>query len=260
MKPVDFDYARPSELEEALALLAEPNARVLAGGQSLGPMLNLRLAQPAMLVDITAIDMLQEARQENGALFLGACVTHTSIEDGTVPDVTNGALASVAGGIAYRAVRNRGTVGGSLAHADPAADWLTCLSALGAEAVIMGAAGERRVPVAAFMRGAFETVLQAGEILCGVSVPALTESAKWGYYKFCRKAGDFAEAIGAVLQDRGITRTVLGATNGPPVLIEGEYDDDAVREAIPDDLDAYDRQVHFVVAKRAAMIAGVRAA
>lgn len=260
MKPVDFDYARPKSLEEALALLAAPNARILAGGQSLGPMLNLRLAQPALLVDITAIEMLREARRENDALFLGACVTHTSIEDGTVPDVTDGALASVAGGIAYRAVRNRGTVGGSLAHADPAADWLTCLSALGADAVIAGSAGERRLPVAQFMDGAFETVLQAGEILRGVSVPSLSGAAKWGYYKFCRKAGDFAEAIGAVLQDRGVTRTVLGATNGSPILIEGAYDDDAVQEALPDDMDAYDRQVHFVAAKRAAMIAGVRAA
>lgn len=262
MKPVDFDYERPSRLEDAVALLSGSNARVLAGGQSLGPMLNLRLARPSLLVDIAAIEALQTAEQDGGALTLGACVTHAAIEDGSVPDVTNGALASVAGGIAYRAVRNRGTMGGSLAHADPAADWLTCLSALGADAVIAGPPGERRVPVSDFMVGAFETALQAGELLCAVSVPALSASAKWGYYKFCRKAGDFAEAIGAVLQDRGVTRTVLGATNGPPIVIEGDYDDDAVRASIDahGDMDAYDRQVHFVAAKRAAMIAGVRAA
>ncbi len=264
MKPVDFDYQRPSRLEEAVALLSDPGARVLAGGQSLGPMLNLRLAQPALLVDITAIPELQNAAQENGALILGACVTHAAIEDGSIPELTNGVLASVAGGIAYRAVRNRGTVGGSLAHADPAADWVTCLSALGAEVVIAGGAGERRVPVAGFLRGAFETALQAGEILRAVSVPALSASAKWGFYKFCRKAGDFAEAIGAVLHDpdRGVARTVLGATNARPIVVEGDYDDGPIRAAIEsqDDMDAYDRQVHFVAAKRAAMIAGVRAA
>ncbi len=262
MKPAEFDYERPSRLEDAVALLSGPNARVLAGGQSLGPMLNLRLAQPSLLVDIAAIEELRTAEKDGAALTLGACVTLAEIEDGSVPDVTNGALASVAGGIAYRAVRNRGTMGGSLAHADPAADWLTCLSALGAEAVIADGSGERRVLVSTFMLGAFETALQAGELLSAVSVPALSESAKWGYYKFCRKAGDFAEAIGAVLHDHGATRTVLGATSGPPIVIDGDYDDDAVRAAIDEagDMDAYDRQVHFVAAKRAAMIAGVRAA
>lgn len=262
MKPVDFAYERPDRLEDALSLLAEPGARVLAGGQSLGPMLNLRLAQPALLVDITAINELREAAQEGGALRLGACVTHTRIEDGAVPDVTNGALASVAGGIAYRAVRNRGTIGGSLAHADPAADWLACLSALGAEAVAAGRDGERRIPVAALMQGAFETALRTGEIVRAMSVPALSGAAKWGFYKFCRKAGDFAEAIGAVLQDGAVARTVLGATNGSPIVIDGSYSDDAVHAAIDaqEGLDAYDRQVHFVAAKRAAMIAGVRPA
>lgn len=260
MKPAAFDYERPDRLDDALGLLAAEGARVLAGGQSLGPMLNLRLAQPALLVDITRIAELRAAERVNGSLVLGACVTHAAIEDGQVPDATNGALASVAGGIAYRAVRNRGTVGGSLAHADPAADWVTCLSALGAEAVIAGADGERRVPVAGFVSGAFETALRPGELLRGVSVPALSAGAKWGYYKFCRKAGDFAEAIGAVLSDGDATRTVLGATSGAPIVIEGAYSDEAVRAALPAEMDAYDRQVHFVAAKRAAMIAGVRAA
>ena len=262
MKPVDFAYERPVALEDALTLLAQPGARVLAGGQSLGPMLNLRLAQPALLVDITAIDALQVAWRENGALIFGACVTHTEIEDGDLPDVTNGVMAAVARDIAYRAVRNRGTIGGSLAHADPAADWLTCLSALGADVIVAGVAGERRIPVASFVGGAFETTLQPGEMLRAVSVPALSANAQWGFYKFCRKEGDFAEAIGAVLQDGETARTVLGATNGAPLVVDGPYSDDAVRAAIDaqPDMDAYDRQVHFIAAKRAAMIAGVRAA
>ena len=99
-------------------------------------------------------------------------------------------------------------------------------------------------------------------MLRAVSVPALSANAQWGFYKFCRKEGDFAEAIGAVLQDCETARTVLGATNGAPLVVDGPYSDDAVRAAIDaqPDMDAYDRQVHFIAAKRAAMIAGVRAA
>lgn len=264
MKPVDFDYERPSRLEDAVALLSTPGSRVLAGGQSLGPMLNLRLSQPTLLVDVTAIPELKEAGERYGAIFLGACVTHAAIEDKSVPDHWNGVLGQIACGIAYRAVRNKGTIGGSLAHADPAADWLTTLSALGAEVKIIGVSVEKWVPVNEFMRGAFETILGAGELLVGVNIPALTNAAKWGYYKFCRKSGDFAEAMAAVVHDPETyaARTVLGATNGAPIVIDGDYDDDAVRAAIDEagDMDAYDRQVHFVAAKRAAMIARVRAA
>ena len=114
---------------------------MLAGGQTLGPMLNLRLAQPALLVDITRIPELAAVHEDGDAVTIGATVTHAAIEDGRVPDPTGGFLARVARGIAYRAVRTRGTIGGSLAHADPAADWLSCLTALGAEVVIAGAGG-----------------------------------------------------------------------------------------------------------------------
>src|SRR5262249_55040947 len=111
VKPVDFDYARPRRLADAVALLAESGDRgkVLAGGQSLGPMLNMRLVQPELVVDITALDELKRAEKIGDHLVLGACVTHADIEDGRVSDVTNGAMRSVAAGIAYRAVRNRGT-------------------------------------------------------------------------------------------------------------------------------------------------------
>ena len=145
MKPVAFDYARPAGLGEAIGLLAsQPDAKVLAGGQTLGPMLNLRLAQPALLVDITRIAELAAVREHADAITLGATVTHAAIEDGRVADPTGGFLARVARGIAYRAVRTRGTIGGSLAHADPAADWLACLTALGAEVVLRGPARRAR--------------------------------------------------------------------------------------------------------------------
>src|SRR6478672_1924478 len=142
MKPVAFDYARPTSVAEAVRMLAgTPGAKVLAGGQTLGPMLNLRLAQPALLVDVTRIPELAAVSENADAVTIGATVTHAAIEDGRVPDPTGGFLARVARGIAYRAVRTRGTIGGSLAHADPAADWLSCLSVLGAHVVIAGAAG-----------------------------------------------------------------------------------------------------------------------
>ncbi len=160
MKPVAFDYARPASVAEAVRMLAaSPDAKVLAGGQTLGPMLNLRLAQPALLVDITRIPELAAVSEDADAVTIGATVTHAAIEDGRVPDPTGGFLAHVARGIAYRAVRTRGTIGGSLAHADPAADWLSCLTALGAQVVIAGAAGTRRVNLAGFVRGAMETEL-----------------------------------------------------------------------------------------------------
>ena len=125
MKPVAFDYARPARIDEAVALLAaNPDAKILAGGQTLGPMLNLRLAQPALLVDITRIAELAAVHEDADAITIGATVTHAAIEDGRVPIRRGGFLSRVARGIAYRAVRSRGTIGGSLAHADPAADWL----------------------------------------------------------------------------------------------------------------------------------------
>ena len=186
MKPTRFDYERPARLEDALALLADGDglAKVLAGGQSLGPMLNLRLVQPGLLVDVTRIPELTRVDEDGDGLVLGACVTHAAIEDGRVPDVTGGALAEVAGGIAYRAVRNRGTIGGSLAHADPASDWTSCLAAIGAEVIVCGAAGRRTVAVADFMVGVFETVLASAEIVEAVRVPRLSPDSRFGFYKF----------------------------------------------------------------------------
>src|SRR5262245_15797642 len=159
MKPAAFDYVRPATVSEALRVLREvPGARVLAGGQTLGPMLNLRLAQPAVLVDITRIPQLAAVTEDTDAVSVGATVTHAAVEDGRIPDPTGGFLARVARGIAYRAVRTRGTIGGSLAHADPSGDWLACLTALGAEAVIANGT-TFRVPLSSFMRRAMETQL-----------------------------------------------------------------------------------------------------
>ncbi len=150
MKPAPFDYMRPRDVMEAVRLLgASPGAKVLAGGQTLGPMLNLRLAQPALLVDITRIPELATVEEDAQSVTIGAAVTHAAIEDGRVPDPTGGFLVRIARGIGYRAVRTRGTIGGSLAHADPAADWLSALTALGADVVIAGPSANRRLAVSA---------------------------------------------------------------------------------------------------------------
>jgi carbon-monoxide dehydrogenase medium subunit len=274
MKPVAFDYARPATLEDAFALLGREgiSVKVLAGGQSLGPMLNLRLVQPDLLVDVTGIPELTRVEEDAESVTLGACVTHAAIEDGRVPDGTHGALPAVARGIAYRAVRTRGTIGGSLAHADPSADWMSCLSALGAEAVIAGPGGRRWVPVADFMIGVFETALKPGELLEALRIPKLRPGAGWGYYKVCRKTGEFAHAIGAVLLDRerALCRAVVGATEAPPIvfgeaaaLFGGDtsgpllrrFDATAAGKMLADRGfrgDAVARQIHLAALRRAA--------
>ena len=227
MKPVDFDYARPTTLAAAIDLLVrgDGNARAVAGSQSLGPMLNLRLAQPDLLVDVTAIPELLGTREEAEGIVIGAGVTHARLEDGGAGGSTQAVLAAVAGGIAYRAVRNRGTIGGSLAHADPAADWVVCMTALGADLVLAGGAGRRTVGAAAFVLGPFETALAPDELLVEVRVPRLSAGVRWGYYKVCRKPGEFAQASAAVLVDatRGIGRCVIGATAGRPIVIDDPH-------------------------------------
>ncbi len=223
MKPAPFAWERPDSLPALLARLTEApgSVKLIAGGQSLGPMLNLRLVEPDLILDMTGVPELREARVEGNTLVLGACVTHADIEDGRVPDLTSGALRRVAAAIAYRPVRNRGTIGGSLVHADPAADWVSALTALGAEVEIAGRNGSRTLPVELFVTGALTVALGADEILVAVRIPALPPGAAWGYVKHCAKIGEFAHAIGAVRLEPGAGRgrAVIGAVEGPPVLI-----------------------------------------
>jgi len=230
MKPVAFDYVQPESLGAAVRVLAEkPDAKLIAGGQTLGPMLNLRLVQPALLVDITRIPELTRIEDGADSLLLGACITHAAIEDRRIPDCTGGLLGEVARGIAYRAVRTRGTIGGSLAHADPAADWVTCLILLRAEVLVSGPAGQRRELVSAFVRGALTTSLAPGEIIDGIRIPKAARQ-RCGYAKLARKTGEFAEAIGAVAIDheRRTVRIVAGAGPGRPIVIDKQGIDPAI--------------------------------
>ena len=269
MKPVAFGYLAAGNTTDASALLARAGegTKLIAGGQSLGPMLNLRLARPGTLVDISRVAGMREVKDEGDAIVYGAAITHAEIEDGIVPDATPGWLAAVARHIAYRAVRNRGTIGGSLAHADPAADWVNVLTTLGAEVVLGGGDASRTVALPAFFTGPFATLLAPHEVIVGVRVRKRASSARWGYWKFCRKVGDFAKASAAVLIDaeRNETRVLLGAIERPPVLltdpmalVAGRRDlADAVRQAAPH-LAEESRVLHAAALRRAIAIATSR--
>lgn len=265
MKAASFDYVRPTSTSEAIALLGEGVGmnKPVAGGQSLGPMMNLRLAQPEMLVDLRAIAGLDGWVDEPDAIVLGACTTHAAIEDGRVSDPTRGLMPYVARNIAYRAVRNRGTIGGSLAHADPAADWINVMALLDAQCLVTGPDGSRVVGNAGWMSGAFTTALAEDEILTGVRIAKLSVSARWSYYKFNRKPGEFAEAIAAFLVDpvRGICRAVIGAIEATPFviadaspLVDGWNEPFALAQLQAAGLapDTYEYRIHAVALERAA--------
>ena len=272
MKAAPFAYERPSSLDATIALLAETNgaAKIMAGGQSLGPMLNLRLVQPDLIIDITGLSELKQAGRDGDELVIGACVTHGDIEDGRIPDVTEKAMQQVASGIAYRAVRNRGTIGGSLSHADPAADWVSALPALGAKVRLRSSAGHRDVAVEDFMTGALESALQMNELVEAVRVPMMRPSARWGYVKACRKPGEFAHAIAAVLIDpeTATGRVVIGAIEAPPIVLRdasslfgGTITGNFKQEFVPSAADALlieagvadatDRHIHVAILRRA---------
>ena len=223
MKAAPLTYHRAESIAHAIDLARryDGTAKLLAGGQSLVPMMNLRMTLAEHVIDISAIGALREACPAGDRLFIGAGVTHAMIEDGRIDDPARGYLRHVAAGIAYRAVRNRGTLGGSLAHADPAADWPTALRALDAIAVIEGREGERQVPLAEFQRGLMETALGAGDVLKGVLVPRLSPRARWAYQKFTRKVGEFPHSIAAVVIDPalGIANVVVGAIGSKPLRL-----------------------------------------
>jgi carbon-monoxide dehydrogenase medium subunit len=223
MKAAPFAYERPANMNAALALMTEAKGvtKIVAGGQSLGPMLNLRLVQPDLIIDIAGLAELRQAERRGDELVIGACITHGDIEDGRIPDVTRGAMQRVAAAIAYRAVRNRGTVGGSLSHADPAADWVSALPTLGAKIRLRSLAGTRDLAIEDFITGALESALLPGEIVEAVRIPLMRPSARWGYVKACRKPGEFAHAIAAVLIDPELAsaRVAIGAVETAPIVL-----------------------------------------
>jgi CO/xanthine dehydrogenase FAD-binding subunit len=283
VKAPAFDYARPKDLAEALKLLAE-GGRPAAGTQSLGPMLNLRLAHPPLLVDIRFIEELKMASEEIESVTLGACITHAEIEDRRVPDPTGGLMASVAASIAYRAVRNRGTIGGSLCHNDPASEMPLVANLVGATLIARSASGERAIAADKFFKGNFETALHPNELLVEIRVPIPPKGHGWSFQEVSQRKGDFAlVAAGAVLAlDGGVCRHVrlgfrnVGATTfrlpAVEARIEGQPPGAALFAAAaeaamtavdpPSDLhadEAYRRDLVKVLAERVLATAAVRA-
>ncbi|MEM6887028.1 MAG: FAD binding domain-containing protein [Pseudomonadota bacterium] len=225
MKPVDFKHDNAGEIKAAAESIAtsDGDVKFISGGQSLGPMLNLRLARPTGVIGVTKIPQLKEVTQKRDFIQFGAAICHADFEDGKLPEPIPGMMRKVASGIAYRAVRNRGTIGGSLCHADPAADWMTAITALDAMLVAFSrSSGERIIPITKFMHGAYRTELRQDEILTAIKVPVYSSNAVWGYYKICRKVGEFADAIASWVADpkKQYSRVVFGSTSGAPFVSE----------------------------------------
>jgi carbon-monoxide dehydrogenase medium subunit len=273
MKAAAFEHVDAADVQDALRLLASAagRAKLMAGGQSLGPMLNLRLSRPQSVVDLSKLAVLTSVQVQGQDLLLGARLTHAAIEDGRHPALAAHPMRQVAAGIAYRAIRNKGTLGGSLAHADPAADWVVALVAMGAAVCLQSPRGERERPLEGFMQAAYTTELADDELITAVRVPAMTDG-RWGYYKFCRKPGEFADASAAVCRvgPGAPWRLVLGALDGPPLLLSDFAQElgepgaasltlsrlrNAVAAALPE-RDPIDHQLHAVCLARALAQAG----
>jgi carbon-monoxide dehydrogenase medium subunit len=215
--PAEFDYAAPSSLAEALQLLADhaDDAKLLAGGHSLIPLMKLRLAQPGYLIDLSRVAELRGISQQGARLRIGAMTTHAEVASSSVVAQAAPGLAQAAQEIGDRQVRARGTIGGSLAHSDPAADLPAVMLALDAEIVARSGSGERTIPAEAFFVGLLETALRPDEILTAVTVAVTPRSA---YAKFPNPASHYAVAgVCAAVQGNGaVTAARIGVTGAAP--------------------------------------------
>jgi aerobic carbon-monoxide dehydrogenase medium subunit len=201
MKPARFRYHAPKTIEEAVDTLAEvagEDGRVLAGGQSLVPIMAFRLARPAHLVDINGVEGLRRLSVEGERLCIGACVRHAAFHTPVVDGPLGRLLATVVRHIAHYPIRTRGTFCGSIAHADPSAEWCLVATALGAEMVARRAASTRTIPAQDFFRGIMTTALEEDELLIEVRLPILPADTRFGFYEFNRRAGDFALGMALV--------------------------------------------------------------
>ncbi|MDB5513951.1 MAG: molybdopterin dehydrogenase [Tardiphaga sp.] len=268
MKSAAFEYSRPGTVAEAVALLAgaEGAAMPIGGGQSLLILMGLRLTMIDTLVDVSRLPDLREVRDDGGHVFIGASTTHAMIEDGKIPDPSSGLMSRVAGKIAYRAIRNLGTIGGSMALADPSADWPACLMALDAEVSIVGSDGPRWEKAETFVRGAYETSLAPAEIVVGFRI-ARRKPMRWGTAKVSRKSGAFADSMAVFVETSGEARVALTGTTSHARILprvsqyaqdHGIVDPGDLRAVILDDLteivpdaDAYQRRCHIATVSRA---------
>jgi CO/xanthine dehydrogenase FAD-binding subunit len=201
MKPASFDYVAARSIDEAVATLVRGGgeAKLLAGGQSLVPMLNFRLVQPAILVDINRVPGLAYVAKASGGLRIGALTRHRMVETSPVIAERFPVLAAAMTHVAHLAIRNRGTIGGSLAHADPAAEWPMLALLLDARIATVSPSGARIVAAKDFFLGPLTTALDAAEIVTEVELPAIAPGMGWGFEELARRQGDFAIAAVCVL-------------------------------------------------------------
>lgn len=241
MKPAPLDYASPATLGEAVALLGDPDrdAVVLAGGQSLVPMLNLRLARPDLLVDLGRVEGLDHIRDDDGWIAMGAMVTKRAVERSALVRERQPLWHAATLEIGHPQIRNRGTVGGSMAQADPAAEYPAVAVALDAELRAVGPSGERAIPAAEFFLGYLTTALRPDEVLTEVRVPVLPPGRGWAFLEICRRHGDFAMAGTAVTVDldsggrcTGARIALFGVGPAPSRAHEAE---ESVEGGSPDD-------------------------
>ncbi|HEV8613764.1 MAG TPA: xanthine dehydrogenase family protein subunit M [Gemmatimonadales bacterium] len=221
MKPPNFEYHRPSSLDEALALLAEhEEAKPLAGGQSLIPAMNFRLAAPAALVDLNGVAELDGIALHGGSsgdtgLHIGAMTRHSRVERSAEVAERAPLLAETMPFIAHPQIRNRGTIGGSLAHADPAAELPAVMLVLGATLVLRSVSAERRVPAERFFTGLFATALAPGELVTAIEIPAPPPHSGWAFEEMARRHGDYALVGVAAL----LTLDAAGSTQGARIAL-----------------------------------------
>jgi carbon-monoxide dehydrogenase medium subunit len=226
MKPAPFVYHRPVNINEMLALLEEHgnDAKILAGGQSLVPAMNFRLARPTMLIDANRLPGLSNVVVDGKYLVIGALTRHATFHKAVVDHPIGRLLARVVRFIAHYPIRQRGTFGGSLCHADPASEWCLAAAALDAEMLIESKTGTRCLPAQEFFKGTFTTALMPNEILTHIRLPLGSPALRGGFYEFSRRAGDFALAMALVTLELDGSRIVaarlgLGSVADRPVRL-----------------------------------------
>lgn len=238
MLPAPFEYHRPDTLEEALQLLAEhgEDAKVLAGGQSLIPLMKLRFAAPGRLIDVNRISGLDGLEERDGSLRIGALVRHNQLAASNVIKERYPTIAAAAPMISDPIVRNLGTIGGSLAHADPSGDLGSVMLALGATIVVHSSDGEREITAAELAEGPFQSSIAANELLTEVRVPSPSARSGGAYLKLERKVGDFATVAAAIyltLENGSIGTAGIGLTSVGLTNLKAEAAETALAGASP---------------------------
>ena len=259
MKCAPFEYVRPTSVDDVLAALAEADGegKILAGGQSLVPVMALRMARPAVLVDVNRVDGLSALDHAGGNVHVGALVRHQALAAQTLHPL----LAEAARHIGHTAVRTRGTAGGSIAHADPAAELPVVAVATGATVTVAGPQGDRWVAAEDVFAGPLMTTLDPGEMVTGVDFPVPT---RWGFAEFARRHGDFALVTVVVAEVGGEVRTAVGGVGPVPVRARATRPEELADELSPTgDLHGtadFRRGVAVEMARRAFASAGIREA